>query len=360
VDCGVRVYVQNAYDALTRPPSPLPAIITALLTLYTALLGWGLLSGRGPRLADTPQIALRIGVILALTLSWPLFQTLVFDTAFRGADAFASALAGAARGQAGDLGPVLQTAYDEIVLTAGALGAEAGGDTGALRGGPGAAAEMLWSASAALIASTLGVTLVAKVVVGVLTAIGPVFIALFLLEATRGLFVGWLRALMTAALVPLVSSGGTALLLALLQPRLVNLAALREAGLADLSIATSVAALIFVFAAVQIGLVLAMAVIGLSFQLKAPEPPREPVNPPAPPSAAAATSLETSAHAAAVAQSARRLQIRDHRTEVETQRSSEGLNAASVQTRNEADGPARLGRINRRLRAPASSSERTA
>ena len=54
VDCGVRAFSQSGYEALVQPPSPFPAIVTALLTIYVALMGWGLLSGRGPRLADTP------------------------------------------------------------------------------------------------------------------------------------------------------------------------------------------------------------------------------------------------------------------------------------------------------------------
>ncbi|WP_269716705.1 type IV secretion system protein [Caulobacter sp. NIBR2454] len=349
VDCGVRVFAQSGYEALTRPPSPFPAIVTVLLTLYVALLGWGLLTGRGPRLADTPQLAVKIGFILALTASWPLFQALVFNTAFDGATAFVAVLTAPLRGGGQpDLWVGLQVAYDQIVRAAAALGASAGPDAQTLAGGPAAASEALWGASTALMASTLGVVLTAKVIVGVLTATGPVFIALFLIDATKGLFVGWLRALITAALIPLAASSALALLLALLEPRLALMAASAETGEINLSVAMGVAVLIFVFAAAQGCLIVAMAVAGLGLELKRPTPADVQPIPQGASTAAAEKPATEPSRAAAIVQSVRQLDVRDRRTSIETR--SDGANRGGA-TGDGAHHPAtpRLGQINRRI-----------
>jgi type IV secretion system protein VirB6 len=106
--------------------------------------------------------------------------------------------------------------------------------------------------------------------VGVLTAVGPIFIALFLFDATRGLFVGWLRALLTAALAPMAGWMAASLMLIVVQPDVVLLASQRAAGHIDVDVAVTTAAVIFVFAVVQIGLLAAGALIAFSFRLGPP------------------------------------------------------------------------------------------
>ena len=84
VDCNVRYYSQAGYFALTGPDSVFPTALTLLLTLYVAIVGYRLLLGLGgARLADAPMMAVKIGFILALTLNWTAFQTLVFDVAIK-------------------------------------------------------------------------------------------------------------------------------------------------------------------------------------------------------------------------------------------------------------------------------------
>lgn len=349
VDCGVRRFAQSGYEALTQPPSPLPAIVTALLTLYVALLGWGLLTGRGPRLAEAPQLAFRIGAILALTASWPLFQTLVFAAAFDGPASIARAVTGP--GDSLWLG--LQNAYDQIVVIASALGVEAGPDADVLGGGAAAAAQALWGASAILLASTLGVSLAAKIVIGVLCAVGPIFVALFLLEITRGAFLGWLRALVTAALIPFAASLGLALLLLLLQPRLALLAAAHEKGVVDLSTAMGAAALIYVAAAAQACLVAAMAFTGLGLRL-APQRTTDAARVQQTPSPAQTTPARELERAAAVADAVRRL---DRRETLNHSSAERRVEIGAAQDRAGALEPIstrRLGDAGRRISGPVS------
>lgn len=354
VDCGVRSFSQGGYETLVQPPSPFPAIVTALLTIYVALIGWGLLSGRGPRLADTPAIVVKIAMILALTISWPLFQGLVFRVAFDGGLDLSRVILGAAQ-QSGDPWAALQTAVDQIGAAANAFAAQASPDPQALRSGPALAAELLWSASAVLLAATLGVVLVAKIIVGVLTATGPFFIALALVETTRGLLAGWIRALAATALAPLVASLVCALLLSLLAPRLALLTADLEAGRLGIGPAVTAASLVFVFAAAQAGLLLAMAVVALGFRLPTP------VAAATGPSSALSTTLgapgepqQAESRARAVAMAVGRSLLETANGEPASRRLTVALTAGAAPAASPGSAhDERLGQTYRRLKGPA-------
>jgi type IV secretion system protein VirB6 len=273
VDCHTRGFAESGYDQLTAPTSPFQTWLTVLLVIYVAVLGYQILLGAGGvRLSDLPLTALKIGAVLALTANWSLFQTLVFDIAAR-APVELARLATASAGADGSVlarGPLrgLQFTYDQLTLAATALAKTANALGGATNtGGPAGAAEALWRASEALFLTTAGLFSAAIVAVGVLTAIGPVFVALFLFDATRGLFVGWLRALLTAALAPLAGWMAASLMLIVVQPDILLLASQRAAGHIDVDTAVTTAAVIFVFAVVQIGLLAAGALIAFSFRL---------------------------------------------------------------------------------------------
>jgi type IV secretion system protein VirB6 len=238
------------------------------------LLGTG-----GARLSDLPMTALKIGVVLALTANWSLFQTLVFDLASRAPVELARLATAPARSDGSLLtgGPLhgLQVTYDQLTQAATALAKTANIQGGAPNaGGAAGAAEALWRASEALFLTTAGLFSGAIVAVGVLTAVGPVFIALFLFDITRGLFVGWLRALLTAALAPLAGWMGASLMLIVAQPDVLLLASQRAAGHIDIDTAVTTAAVIFVFSLVQIGLLAAGALIAFSFRLGPARAPR--------------------------------------------------------------------------------------
>ncbi len=279
VDCHVQLYSEAGYHALTGSQSFFPTALTGLLTLYVAVLGYRLMFGIGQqRLSDAPVIALKIGVILSLTLNWTTFQTLVFDLALKAPLEVAQLVAAPAvhSGAALAVDPVagLQVAYDQLGQDATALAKLAGPDPQALRGGAAAAADGLWKAQGALFMSTAGLLAIATIAVGVLITVGPVFIALFLFESTRGVFAGWVRATLGAALVPMVCWLTTTVLLVVLEPALVTLARSREAGQVDTDTATLASALIFIFAAAQAALSLAVGIVAGGFRLTVPRPAR--------------------------------------------------------------------------------------
>jgi type IV secretion system protein VirB6 len=274
VDCQTRRFAQSGYDRLADPAAPFQGWLTALLVIYIAVLGYRMLFGVGRmRLSDLPIAGLMVGAVLALTANWSLFQTLVFDLASRAPIEIVRITTAPLHAQGSSLAanPVgaLQFAYDELTASAEVLGKAAGPQAGALTGGDAAAAEALWRASQALFLSTAGLFCAAIAAVGVLTAVGPLFVALALLRATRGLFVGWLRALTVAALAPMAGWMATSLMLVVIQPNLLSLADQRASGQLDVDTAMTTAAVVFVFATVQVALLAAGALIAMGLRLPA-------------------------------------------------------------------------------------------
>ena len=195
VDCQTRAFAEAGYSSLTSSSSTFQVALTALLTIYVALVGFRMLfASGGAKLSDAPGIALKIGAILALVTSWATFQTLVFDVASKAPGEIAAAVAAPLQANSSSLAadPVngLQAAYDQLNRSAVAFGATAGPNAKAYSSPQASAAEALSAASGALFMTTAGVIAGATLAIGVLTAVGPVFIAMFLIPATRGLLRG--------------------------------------------------------------------------------------------------------------------------------------------------------------------------
>ncbi|MGZ6039803.1 MAG: type IV secretion system protein [Phenylobacterium sp.] len=272
VDCQTRAFSEAGYSSLTSASSSFQIGLTLLLTIYVALVGYRMLfAAGGARLSDAPGIALKIGAILALVTSWATFQTLVFDLAAKAPGEIAVAVAAPLQANGGALAadPVggLQTAYDQLVAGAQAFGKSAGPATHAYSSPAASAAESLSAASGVLFMTTAGAIAAATLAIGVLTAVGPVFIALFLIPATRGLFMGWVRALAAAAIAPLLGWLTIVVMLSVLEPWLLTLARERADNTLDPQTAMSVASLVFVFGAGQAALMIAACVVAFGFRL---------------------------------------------------------------------------------------------
>lgn len=270
VDCNIREGVQGGYNAFFGPGSTLTAVITILLTLYVALLGFRLLTGRTDlRVGDLPMIAIKLGAVVMLTTSWASYQSLVFALLFDGPAEIANSLL-AAMPMPQTAGPTdifarLQYTFDQLTQSASAMalvsdepgqGANAAGANfkagslvlqaapgidpaslkglspviqmrSALQGGPAFGATALWLSAITLLVSTLGLLILAKLMLGLLLAIGPLFVGLLLFDTTKGFFEGWLRTALGFALVPLATVVFMAGLLASLEPSLQGLAVAR-------------------------------------------------------------------------------------------------------------------------------------
>jgi type IV secretion system protein VirB6 len=272
VDCNVRGLSETAYGALSTANSPMTAILTLMLTIYIGFIGYRLLIGRTPlRVGDLTVSALKIGAILALATSWPTYQQVVFDTLFRGPEQLADAMMGAIQpsGQVGHGEALagLQAAYDELQSSAVYFTQHSLSTASPLQGGNAGAALALNASASLMLLTSLGAILAAKIVLGLLLGLGPVFVALLLFAATRGLFEGWLRASVAFALAPLLAILGLVVQLTLIGPDLARLADMRSQGIVDLAPANAIFLLTLISTCVSLALAIAVGVIATGLRL---------------------------------------------------------------------------------------------
>ncbi len=274
VDCNVQTMSASAYAALSGPNSQVGIALTALLTIYVAILGLRLLMGLAPlRIGDITLTALKLGVVLALATNWPAYQTLVFDTLFHGPEQLAGNIIQAVqpadsllRGNPFD---ALQYVYDQLQAASAFFARSAGPGVSPLTGGAPFAAFSLNAASNLMLLSTVGVVLSAKIVLAFLLALGPVFVGLLLFDATRGVFEGWLRASLAFAFAPLFATLGLVVQLVLVEPHLVALVKMVATQVPDLPSATAVFLLSLIGALVSLAGLVGAAVIAFGFKLPA-------------------------------------------------------------------------------------------
>jgi type IV secretion system protein VirB6 len=272
VDCNVRAMSEAAYGALAQPNSPVALGLTTLLTLYIALIGYGLMVGRTPlRVSQITVSVMKVGVVLALATQWPTYQHLVFDTLFKGPEELGGLMIGAANPSGGALGDdvfsALQAAYDEMQASATLFGRGVTGLSSPLTGGAGGAALALNLSSLLLMLTSLGVILAAKIALGLLLGLGPLFATLLLFEGTKGVFEGWLRASIGFALAPLMAVLGLVVQLMMLEPHLALLADNRAQNITDFAPASAVLLLTLISTGVSLALGIAVGVIAFSLKL---------------------------------------------------------------------------------------------
>jgi type IV secretion system protein VirB6 len=275
VDCNVQALAQAGYGALSRPGSPMEAALVILLTLYIAVMGLRLMLGLGSlRVGEWTLAALKIGAILALATQWPTYQHLVFGVLVNGPEQLGTSILKGLDPAAGSFAadPLLglQAAYDELQQSAQYYSQHASPQTSPLQGGMGFSAMGLTLSAMLLLLNTLGALLVAKIVLALLLALGPVFIAMMLFDSTRGLFEGWLRAAAGFALVPLVSILGLVVQLTILEPQILQLADMRGQSQVNPGLVNGIVLLCLIFTLVTAALMIAIAVIALGFRLPSP------------------------------------------------------------------------------------------
>lgn len=233
IDCRTGQAAAGAFDRLFGSHGALLPALTLLLTLYVAIFAIQLLTGRA-RLgaaAFTPRM-LTIGLALTFATSWVAYQQVVWNLATGAPDQIATVLAGTD-------GSATTTFADRVDRIVSAIAESAENQQAAetppapVAGQPApvqvAAAtglftpnNLLWGSGLLLLLGTVGVLVTAKVVLAVLLAVGPVFIVLALFQGTRGLFEGWLKATVSAAIAPMFATVIGGATLAMLTPLIRN------------------------------------------------------------------------------------------------------------------------------------------
>lgn len=231
VDCASAEAAQTAFGRLFAPGGGLGTPLTILLTLYVAMLGLSMLTGRSRIGLNmlTPRM-LGLGLVLTFATSWVAYQNVVWTLLTAGPDQIASILTGQSGSATAAFGARLDTLFSAVASAAEASANAPPAEptaTGITPAPPQAGgwtpADVLWMAALLLLLGTVGVLLVARIALAVLLAVGPIFIVFALFRGSHGLFVGWLKGAVMFALVPLftVLVGGAAL--ALLAPIVVQL-----------------------------------------------------------------------------------------------------------------------------------------
>lgn len=229
--CESRALGENGFQALAGGPIGL-SLLSGLLTIFVALIGYRLILGHTPDLNDGVNWMVRVGFTLALVTSWPAFQTLVFQVVIDGPNELASTLLPASGIPSDDLQARVQRAYDTLRL-GGSLPAQPSMSDPATTGAVTQAAmyqSALPQTASLFVLSTSGVVGAFQIAIGFLLAIAPLAIMALLFDATLGIFIGWIRALAGAALAVLSANIVTATHLLALESELAHLQSIRLGG----------------------------------------------------------------------------------------------------------------------------------
>ena len=241
LDCQAQTIGATGYQALADPSSPATAVVTALLTIFVALVGYRMVLGETPTLRDGVVAVAKIGIVLAIAASWPAYRTVVYDLVVEGPGQIATAISRPSNlpGVDGDLIVRLQSVDAGVIrLTNLGVGRDDAGSTRPQRPtSPEDPAERIvvpdnpafGAARVVYLTGVVATFAAVRLTAGILLAMAPLFAGLLLFDMARGLFVGWVRALVFT----LLGSAAVTLLygieLALLEPWLAQVLALRQA-----------------------------------------------------------------------------------------------------------------------------------
>jgi len=229
LDCQVNGAVASGYARLFGSGGAFGPALTVVLTLFVILIALGLLTGRTRlTLSTMTPKALALGLALTFATAWPAYQAVVYGLLTGGPDEIASAFMGARGGATQAFAGRLDALFDAIV--------EAGQAVSQVAKSPNlmVATSLTWISALVLLLSTVGLLVVARIVLAVLLALGPIFILFGLFGATRGLFEGWLRASVSFALAPMLIVIGGSGLMAVLAPLITAITDDPTAAVTDL------------------------------------------------------------------------------------------------------------------------------
>ena len=244
VDCVAGEASAAAFGKLFAPGGALGTTLTIVLTIYVAIFGYLLLTGRtnvGVR-SLIPRM-MTLGLVLTFATSWVAYQSVVWNL-FVGTPDYLAGVLTSTQGSATD---VFAQKIDVVFM---AIQEASGSNQDFSAFSP---TGMMWLGAMLFMLGTVGLLVTTKIALGILVAIGPIFVVMALFNGTRGLFTGWLKGLVMCALAPLFAVLGGSIMLELSVPILTSLTANpgtvpAQAGMAFFMIgAVHVALMIMVF-----------------------------------------------------------------------------------------------------------------
>jgi type IV secretion system protein VirB6 len=240
IDCQLDAGVAQAYGKLFASGGAFSAVLSAVLTIYIAVLAFGFVTGRTSLTlrALTPRV-LALCLVLSFATSWPAYHA-VFDALLRsGPDQIASTVMGTPGGATKAFASRLDVLFDHVLEASRSISSSAQNPPldaipAAQNANVKVANQLIWASGLTLAFCTIGLLIVARVILTVVLALGPVFIVLGLFDNTRGLFVAWARTAISFALSPLLIVLGGGTVLAVLAPMVSAIASDPDGAVADL------------------------------------------------------------------------------------------------------------------------------
>ena len=273
VDCYIGATVQAGYANLLGQGSVFSVALTIALTIYVAIIGYRLIFGRSSlSVGEMMPRMIMIGAVLALTSNWATYQVLVYDVLTEGPQEIVRAI----NPNDGDLRGITEridvlsgrmvdladawTEFDarpEQMLPTNTTATEpatlpvtANNITAFVAPKDSLGPNMLLFSALFLVLASAGVLVVAKIILGLLLLLGPIFAVLGLFASTRGLALGWGRAAIIMALVPVMTMITSAGAVATLEPILTQMYV--SAGQGDFSLRAALIILVIVFIMVAV------------------------------------------------------------------------------------------------------------
>jgi len=188
--------------------------ITAMMILYVVVTGYLMLVGRfNHTFGDWFTRVMKLAAVFILVTNVDLLTRLLFELFTNVPEAVASQLAGVAGENEGGINVSIGIVWEQGL--------------GAARNILQEASLTSWSpvifALIILVVTILAVVyitflvMLAKLAIAVLLGVAPFFILLYLFEATKNIFEGWLRQLITFALIPIFLYGLLALVMEIVE-----------------------------------------------------------------------------------------------------------------------------------------------
>ena len=277
VDCYIQSTAQAGYANLLGQGSVFSVALTLALTLYVAIIGYRLIFGRSTlNMSEMMPRMVMIGAVLALTSNWATYQVLVYDVLTDGPQEIVRAVNpadGDARGITEridvlsgsmvdladawtefDARPDQMLPGDATALAPDALPATVSGITAFVTPKDSLGPNMLLFSALLLVLASAGVLVVAKIILGLLLMLGPIFAVLGLFTSTRGLTLGWGRAAVLMALVPVMAMMTSAGAAAVLEPVLTQMYVSAGQGVFSLRAALAILVIVLIMVAVSMQL----------------------------------------------------------------------------------------------------------
>ena len=253
LECQAQALGHGGFAGVAGTGAP-GELLIACLTLFVALIGLRLLAGEAYSLADATRAALRVGLVMVFTLSWPAYQTVFYDVAIQTPGHLANGLLaplGVRSASVEDTANAFQKVYDALNQTMADRSVAAPPQANPPAAGAAASSPPAANTQSAaglapakgltpdgksgliLMVSSLGGLLAMRLATGLLLALGPIVIIFSLFDAMLGLFAGWVTALIGVTLAALFASVVAALELDFLQAVVVPRATTQASAFVD-------------------------------------------------------------------------------------------------------------------------------